>query len=352
MERKKREVQYDYLRVVAVIAIIMVHSIPAETSNGKQWLFSSALEPVLLSFVGIYFMLSGLFILDHGTERILDFYKKRLFAIVVPFACYSGIYYFYYKVYLGQYHLSAWEHIKNWLYGWFTDTTPMAPHMWFMYVILAFYLCAPFLARMLRALSDKELKLFLIIMLVVQGLFVYLPALGILAEGFLQSLIFKGWLVYFLLGYILKRLYRNSRYLTFAAVGIAGFALTMVQKCFIPSFAPGIHDLAPTMIAMASAIFMFFECYGNGSIPGITRFCSFISRHSYSVYLIHYLVLGQVSMTMIEKTFLRHFYVPKILSLTVLTFFISLAFAWFFDDMILKLLTKVLSAVWKRKRKE
>lgn len=348
MERKSRKIQYDYLRVIAVIAIIMVHSIPADTVNNRQWLFSAAVLPVLLSFVGIYFMLSGLFLLDHGTENILAFYKNRFCTIVIPFGFYTGVYYFYYKVYLGQDKLSVLAHVRAWFLGWLKGSTPMAPHLWFMYVILAFYLCAPFLARMLRAMNDHELKIFLVMVLVVQSILVYLPPLGLLAEGAFQYMIFKGWLIYFVLGYSLKRLFHNSRYLLFAAAGLAGFALTMFQKCFTPSFTPGIHDMAPAMIAMAACIFMFFEQYADVSFPGITNAFSLVSRHSYSLYLIHYLVLGQLSTAVVERTWIRNYYIPKILCLTALTFFISLAVSWLFDETILKLLKRIPDFIWKQ----
>ncbi|MDW2796602.1 acyltransferase [Clostridium boliviensis] len=348
MERKSRKIQYDYLRVIAVIAIIMVHSIPAETANNRQWLFLAAILPVLLSFVGIYFMLSGLFLLDHGTENILAFYKNRLCTIVIPFGFYTGVYYIYYKVYLGEDKLSVFTHVKNWFLDWLTGSVPMAPHLWFMYVILAFYLCAPFLARMLRCMNDHELKIFLVMIFMIQSIQVYLPPLHLLTEEAFQYMIFKGWLIYFVLGYSLKRLFHNSRYLPFAAVGLAGFAVTMFQKCFTPLFTPGIHDMAPTMIGMAACIFMFFEQYADVSIPGITNAFGLVSRHSYSVYLIHYLVLGQLSTAIVEKTWIRHFYIPKILCLTALTFLISLAVSWLFDETILKLLKRIPDFIWKQ----
>lgn len=97
---------------------------------------------------------------------------------------------------------------------------------------------------MMKAMSDRELKLFLALMVVIQGICTYLPALGLdVGEGF-QYMIFKGWLIYFVLGYALKRLYGGGSYLPFAVMGIAGFCITMVQKCITPSFTPGIHDLA------------------------------------------------------------------------------------------------------------
>lgn len=342
MELKQRDIQYDYLRTLAVLAIIMVHAIPAETRNFSQWLFSAALTPVLLSFVGIYFMLSGLFLLKSGTEDISKFYWNRLQNIFVPFACYSGIYYWYYKMYLGIERLSWLEHLKAFITELFTGTIPMASHMWFMYVIMALYLCTPFLSRMLKAMSDKELKVFLGLMITVQILCTYLPSLGLDVGGSLQYMIFKGWLIYFVLGYAWKRLNGKGSYLPFALMGIGGFFITIIQKLVTPSFTPGIHDLAPTMMAMSLAIFLFFEFYGNVKVPVLVKIIDFISRHSYSVYLIHYLVLGQFARGMVEKTFIRNYYVPKILCETMLTFLISLLAAWIIDGTIIKCFKKAL----------
>ena len=75
---KEREIKYDFLRAVAVIAIMMVHAIPAVSVNDKQWWFAAVMQPLLLSFVGIYFMLSGMFLLDSATGDIMQFYKKRV----------------------------------------------------------------------------------------------------------------------------------------------------------------------------------------------------------------------------------------------------------------------------------
>ena len=54
---KEREIKYDFLRAVAVLAIIMVHAIPAVSVNDKQWWFAAVMQPLLRSFVGIYFMI-------------------------------------------------------------------------------------------------------------------------------------------------------------------------------------------------------------------------------------------------------------------------------------------------------
>lgn len=334
----KREIKYDYLRSLAVFAIVMVHGIPAETLNYKQWFFAAAIQPVLLVFVGIYFMLSGLFLLETGTEDIIKFYKKRLVSIFMPFVLYSGIYYWYYEGYLSPetkiWSRHLWEFLKRLVDG----TIPNASHMWFMYVILSLYLCAPFLSRLLKAMTDRELKIFLAVMLAVQGFCTYGPAFGISPEAGLQYMVFKGWLIYFVLGYMLKRLYRNTNYLLFGILGAAGFLITMAQKLITPAFLPNIHDLAPTMIAMAAAIFMLFEKFGQ-SIPAMfEKTAFFISKHSYSLYLIHYLILGQFVKGAVERSEIGHYYIPKLAAETLLTFLLSLVFAWITDETVISFL--------------
>ncbi|WP_243110035.1 acyltransferase [Clostridium sp. E02] len=351
LESKRREVKYDHLRSLAVVAIIMVHAIPAESTSTGQWVFSAALLPVLLSFVGIYFMLSGLFLLSSHTEDILRFYKKRIQMILVPFACYSGIYYWYYKVYLGQDTVGFFVHIGRWLKALMTGTIPMAPHLWFMYVILALYLCTPFLARMFHAMSDGELKLFLVLILVVQSILLYLPELGFSVEESLQYMIFKGWFIYFVLGYGVKRLYHGRPYLMFGILGLTGFLITMLQKCFTPYFAPGIHDLAPTMIAISLSIFWLFEISGDCKNKVLCKITGFISRFSFSVYLIHYLILGEVAGKITERLFLRHYYVPRILFETALTFILSLAVAWILDGTVIHFIIWGLRKLDKTNRK-
>ena len=161
---KVRDPRYDCLRAVAVMAIIMVHAMPVETVSPRQWWFNSIMTPLLLSFVGIYFMLSGCFLLEHGTERIGEFYRKRLITVGIPFLVYGLIYYCY-NVHVDGVVLPLWKHAGRYLGQVLTAGIPRAGHMWFMYAIVSFYICAPFLSRMVKNMTDRELKVFLLLML-------------------------------------------------------------------------------------------------------------------------------------------------------------------------------------------
>ena len=161
---KARDPRYDCLRAVSVMAIIMVHAMPVETVSARQWWFNSIMTPFLLSFVGIYFMLSGMFLLEHGTERIGEFYRKRFITVGIPFLVYGFIYYCY-NVHADGVVLPVWKHAGRYLAQVLTAGLPRAGHMWFMYAIVSFYICAPFLSRMVKNMTDRELKVFLLLML-------------------------------------------------------------------------------------------------------------------------------------------------------------------------------------------
>lgn len=338
---KEREIKYDFLRAVAVLAIIMVHAIPAVSVNDKQWWFAAVMQPLLLCFVGIYFMLSGLFLLDSATGDITQFYKKRVKVIVIPFFFFSVLYYLFY-VSRSQEVLSWWEYPVEFLRDFFSGTVPMADHMWFMYVIIALYLCTPFLARMMKAMNDKELKYFILLILGVQTLTNYAGGFGIGLDQILDYMVFKGWLIYYVLGYALKRLFKREEFKWFALAGIVGLALTLLQKRFTPGFVPGIHDLAPTMIAMSAAVFLLFECYGNLKCKAARTAAVWMSRHSYSAYLAHYLILKAAAELLVDQTVVRHFYVPRIVCATLLTAILSFAAAWILDSTVIRWLQNLI----------
>ena len=336
---KEREIKYDFLRAVAVIAIMMVHAIPAVSVNDKQWWFAAVMQPLLLSFVGIYFMLSGMFLLDSATGDIMQFYKKRVKVIVIPFLFFSVLYYLY-DVSRSLEVLSWWEYPLEFLRDFLSGTVPMADHMWFMYVIIALYLCTPFLARMMKAMNDQELTCFIQLILGVQTLTNYAGGLGIGLDQILTYMVFQGWLIYYVLGYALKRLFQRKDFKWFAFAGILGLVLTLLQKRFTPGFVPGIHDLAPTMIAMSAAVFLLFECWGNLRFKAARTVITWLSRHSYSAYLAHYLILKVAAEPIVDQTMVRHFYVPRIVCTTLLTAVLSFAAAWLLDGTVIKWLQK------------
>jgi len=80
---KKRLYEYDFLRVMAFLMIVMYHiNATGIASFSMPFLSSGELGAI---GVGIYIMLSGFLLSYHYNGGVKSFYKKRIISIMVPF---------------------------------------------------------------------------------------------------------------------------------------------------------------------------------------------------------------------------------------------------------------------------
>ena len=330
-ENKKRDIRYDFLRALCVGAIIGVHCLPAQAITTRQVWFHWIVAPVLLSAVGIYFMLSGLFLLQSPPKSIGEFYKKRIKAIIVPFALYGAVYFIVWAV-KAEEKISVWKYIRLFFTELISGELPEASHMRFMYALFGLYLCTPFLSRMTCAMKDVELKWLLGIVIGVQAMITLGENLGFSVQTVFQYVIFSGWCIYYILGYGLRRLCAKKDYKVFILLGAAGLLITVAQKRLELGTGANIHDLSPAMMAIGAAIFLTFEFYGEVKNNYVKKAVSWISKYSYSIYLIHFLLLQQfVRPIVFPELENQHYFWGTGLRAAV-TFLLSAGFAFIFDN--------------------
>lgn len=331
--KPERDPRYDCLRAVAVMAIIMVHAMPIGTHSSRQWWFNSIMTPFLLSFVGIYFMLSGMFILERGTEDIGRFYKKRLISVGIPLLIYGLIYYCY-NVYVDGIRLNSLLHAARYLGQVVTAGIAGAGHLWFMYAIAAFYLCAPFLARMMKIMTDKELKFFLILMVSVHTVEVAGEIAGLDMSPWAQFVLYTGWVYYFLLGYGVKRLCRREQFPVILVLAAAGLAFDVAAKGAMTWWSPKNPHKSPSMVFICCAVFLLAEFYGGYLPKWAGKAGAFVSRYSFSIYLIHFFVLNHIVNPMLVKDLTSRHYIGGTLAATAATFALSLVCAAVIDTLV------------------
>ena len=103
---------YDYIRVLAVIAVIGTHVVQSDTqlsAGSPGWIGLRIAETAFLTCNVLFVMLSGALLLNRGEEPVASFYRKRVFRVVIPMA----VYYMFY-LYMGLYH-SGLLNPANWL---------------------------------------------------------------------------------------------------------------------------------------------------------------------------------------------------------------------------------------------
>ena len=343
-----RKYHYDYLRVLAMIGIIGAHCTAAFVDsaidrNTISWWYGSFLQHIVRIGLPIFFMLSGSLALNRDYPCAIQYYKNRIVKILLPFLVYSC---FYVAV---SYDFSANGPLK--LIPYYIKcviTGNVSYHLWFVYSIIGLYLCTPFLTKMLHSMSRNMLSLLVVFMLAVQILKIYPPFVGIHVE--IDDFIFSGWVLYYILGYYLsqKEIYSKIPSVLLAAAFLVSLILTEIIWWWYPQYANGMYDFSLTMILMSCAVFVWFEKKA-GCFPAppasIYKAVSFVGNYSYSIYLIHAMVLSELVGTRMGITIYWSNYIISSTVRILLVFIISLSVSIAVDTCLVKPLQKILSKV-------
>ncbi|WP_290059868.1 acyltransferase [Paraclostridium bifermentans] len=329
----KRKYHYDYIRALGVLCIIGIHSTDLLLSNvqnhSAQWWFGTLIQLVVRIGLPIFFMISGALILNSSNDNIGEFYKKRFLRILIPLFIYSFIYLFVFNYRLDIFKFNNFvESIKLIL------SNNVHYHLWFVYTILGIYICAPFIKIMVNNLKDQQLCVLIVILLAFRFIYTYLPMFGITIG--INSIIFDGWTFYFILGYFLTRDIAKKYFNIIIKLGIISFICSIFILRFLPNMNVGLFDFAPTMLFITSAVFVLFE--KNKDIINEKKYfykeVAFISKYSYSIYLIHALILSKIVNEKLGVNALTHNFVIGSILTIILTSIFSIIAAFIIDNLI------------------
>ena len=280
----KRDILNDIVRIVAMLLVIGVHWFGSMAEYCPQ----TGAFPAVMDFldkltrlgVPLFFALSGYYILGKEIKDTKAFYYKRFVRVIVPYLIYAAIYVVYFTVFE---ECRPTMMLKNYIVNVLTGNVH-GTH-WFVYSIIGLYFATPFLSRMFRTLSDREV-MFLYLAAVSFGL---LDAIfGLFGYGFgINTYVFEGTLLTFMSGYCTQR--------CLDAIGTDRWKHTGLYRILI--------------ITALFIIYCFTEwgilltLTAGISVAGNNRYASdnkisvvtgFLSRYSYSVYLIHAAVVSAV----------------------------------------------------------
>jgi surface polysaccharide O-acyltransferase-like enzyme len=299
----KRIVYIDYLKITAMLGVVMSHSL-AETLNDHvlslQWHISNVLIGLVSPAVGIFYMVSGALILSsRHTNDIKYLWTHRLVKIVVPFIIWSAITVGVLMQVAGQFKVGTWFNKLLLIYHQF----PIIP-FWFLYPLIGFYLISPMIKAFVDNASNKLIDYILAVWFVTNILFPFLVEVlphkyGIYFTYIPNSnMIFLGQTFgYFLLGYRLSKIQvkANTFWEDFAAT-ILLLAITIVVNIENVAFHwkfPVIGYTSIVAVILAMEIFLMVRKFSmKHPINRITRhYVAEISTLTYGVYLTHGLVI-------------------------------------------------------------
>lgn len=289
---KQRNISYDILRILLCICVIAIHTRPVELQNYKY--FNAILPPIIYLCNPLFFMISGRFNLCKSFENkkdIIDFYKKRIIQIIIPWLFYSFLLYVWNIV-----KLNSYNGMKNFIIEFVKKfiSNNISYHLWFMYALLGMLISTPFLSIMLKGMSKGQKKLLFYIATVWMICTGTIPNFGVEFAG--NNFLLGGWIYFYFAGWYLTQTnngVKEGRYTFLWIAGIAYFTTVIITLCY-PSYAHNV-DWALPYIVFVFAIYKFAISNFNVSRIKIRQLIYFLSKRVFSVYMIHVIVIDQIA---------------------------------------------------------
>ena len=304
---RQREHNYDVLRALSMLAIIVLHISGVWTSDmmtsvarGETDLWYPQLACVVNSLVRFavpcFLMLSGAFLL--GNPKNADyrsFYRKSLFRIVIPTLLFSAFYLVYQAVLLVWLGIgSPAQILDNALRG--------APsyHLWYMYMLIVVYAFIPFLARFAQTVSNKTFCRVAAVYLVVAMTCRWMSGDPWANWDIGQGVEYAG---YLMTGFAIARNVRKSNARAVLWL-LAGLVLLLVTawleyryQVMTGGARPGIWKngvVEPFCLPVVVASVVVFTGFAKLDIRHGIRAVDVLSRLSFPIYRVHAFVLDLI----------------------------------------------------------
>ena len=295
-ENNKNHLLYpDILRVIAILAVIMLHCIsdlfvePALYAT-PAWHTLNILNTLARMGVPLFFMISGYLIISDERKMTLGaFFSRRIPKIVIPFLIWNVVYYVYYA-----YEAQSYASVGDFLFG--LAAMGVSYHFWFVYTLIFIYLLAPIIKPFLTRATDRQL---IYALLVIAFPTTICPLINKFSGVWLFRFdaVILGYAGFFVLGYLLGRArltpkIRAAIYVCGvggAILGIWGTYAYSSMQLIDTTFNIGC-SLSAYLIA--AAVFTAVRTLSEkSSSPRTARVFYTLGSLTYGVYLIHVLVM-------------------------------------------------------------
>ena len=362
-KRHDRLIYLDLMRILAAFLVIAVHVVEPmklrAVTRPKLYMLINAVTVLLLSCNILFIMISGSLLLDHSSESIAVFIKKRFTAVVIPLLIYMAFYM--QPSYISVADQSVW--VRTALQQLVTGNVPSGNHLWLIFKLIVLYIYILPLRYVFSHTSVKQQKLLLSAVLIIYFIRFMLSACGVDIKYFGQSAIvpwdYPGILI---AGYSVRQDWIRKYdvpifaagfisaavcvWLSFSGMDVINLAGTemFLRLIICMSIVSAAIRLEPALqkIACGSSDGPASKAKASGRI--FMRITVFLSKKSYSVLLIHWYVLYRICMNGIISCKVRPvLQAPLLIALaSVISLILASATDFFVTDVILRRLKRCL----------
>lgn len=328
MQNNSRIIQFDVLRIIAAIAVILIHistQIFDECYPSSEWEARNLYNSLARWAVPIFVMISGSLFLDSQRDiSIKNLFAKNIKRIILIFFFWSFIY----SVYdgFGKGLIILFGKI---IYGPF--------HFWFLKLIIGLYVSVPILRAIVtnKKLEEYFICLSLVTAFLVPMLFPLIGYISDVARDFAEKSydefgikIALGHVGYFVMGHYIStynienKLVRSLMYILGILSVIFVVALTQLSSSIIGAPCVLLYDNI-NMFTLFETLSIFIVVKNMRILPQYHNYIINTSKLSLGIYIIHPLVMNLLNdMCGIDSAYLNPIYFIPIL--TLLVFIISL----------------------------
>ncbi|AYE39513.1 acyltransferase [Companilactobacillus zhachilii] len=324
--KRKRIIYIDVIRVVAMMLVVLAHSLAARLAtrdNSLNWDISNMLVVITEIAVPLFFMISGATILNsRKTKNVGYLFSHRLPRVLVPFLIWSVISAFVSRKIDGVFTYQDFFHSVLLMYH-----QPVLIAYWFIYPLVSLYLLSPLLKAMVEGMDEKLLNYLLILWLIIS---MFLPALvGVLPKNIsmyfdgytVGKVVFSSSLGYFILGYKLTQSqHEKTNSLQLLVMAVVLMAINVIIA-FV-SLKPNFQFLSVISVVnipfIAALIFKVLKSYEGRYHKWFIRLTEILAPLTYGVYLVHGLSIGVVQKMAGVNHYLITFFFATILSLVII----------------------------------
>lgn len=341
---KVRDYSIDLLRILCCFLVIGIHVTPyydqylLQSVTESQKIIALLIQSVVRVGLPVFFVISGMFILNSEIRSVTDFYRKRVSSLLVPFIIYALLHSIIYMTVTGtpityKTALDIIDQLKS--------STGISPHFWFVYSMLGIYLVSPAFNVFIKGISERDSIIALGIIIASSG---YMQYFGNAVPGFTLPTL-GVWMSYFIIGGLLSKIesYKKSFML---ALLIASFVFTSfciyLQFNVLKSSNLVPYDGGLNMMLFTITLCLFFKKINIKPATLTCKIIEIVSPRTYGIYLIHIVIL-----TTIAHYIDFSWYVGNILTYSLLmsttTFFVSLIISLIVDKLLCSPILKVIN---------
>lgn len=297
IDLKNNKEYITLLSVISMISVVILHTNGCfwNYSNSRYWFTANIIESVFYFAVPVFFMITGVNLLDYRKKySTKEYFKKRFFKTFLPFIIWSLIGLLFQLFYVKDININQLNFTFIWN-GLF-DTKFISIY-WFFIPLFVVYLVIP----VLSAIDDKYKKNIYIYVIIM--IFIINSLLPLILKCFNISLsipillnIGNPYILYVLIGYLLDKYEIKRKYVRLiyflAVVGllthiIGTYVLSTKANEIINTF-KGYNNVP--CILYSVGVFVFIKQFSIKKLF-ILKITNFVGKYTYGIYLIHWYIM-------------------------------------------------------------